>query len=707
MRRQLSVWKWWVMKMLRLLKAPAVLVLLAGTFANGQTGKAVDSSLDPHLFLSLQDFAVRKALVEREPWAKAALAAIIKEADGYPQDYLNKFGLTKVEAPEKGSQWVHWYVCPETGTELQFHPPDHNICPDTGKDYQEWPIRDVHYHFMHDMLSHDAVVLGIAYRMTGREIYAQHAAEILKLYADKYKDYPIVDNYGKQSDWGARVYSQTLNESIWLIDMTSAYDLVRGSGELSATDRTHIEKDLLLPSAATVVRGHKEPTLNIQGWINGAQASVGFELGNKALIDEAIDGPLGFRYQMKNYVHEGFWIEGAWGYQFYAMRPLAETAEMAKRHGIDLWKQEPALASMFLSPLGVVLPDGNLPAFNDSHEVPLYPNAALYELAYENTHNPQLLSVLDNAPRTSRDSLLFGVDPLPKAESALLRSAVFPESGYAMLRAKHSDLNVIMKFGPHGGGHGHYDKLGDIVYAEGRTQGVDPGTQLYGMALHKEWDQMSVAHNAPTVDELRQGQATGKLIAWKEGDDYVAVTANAGPVYSFADLTRSILVTDEYALQIDRERATDGKAHIFDFNYHNFGKQTMQLQTSSYDGFPKENGYLHLEQAQRGETSGDLITRFDNNGTTMSLEVLGGVPTEVFQGVAPGPHPAVKVPFVIVRRKGTSAEFISLLVPSKGERPKISAHTGLGDTVNIVGPGWVDTVTLGEKISYKRTPAPR
>ena len=78
---------------------------------------------------------------------------------------------------------------------------------------------------------HSRNVFRLAYRMTGKQIYAQHAAEILKLYADKYKEYPIVDNYGKQSDWGARVYSQTLNESIWLIDMTFAYDLVRGSGE--------------------------------------------------------------------------------------------------------------------------------------------------------------------------------------------------------------------------------------------------------------------------------------------------------------------------------------------------------------------------------------------------------------------------------------------------------------------------------------------
>ncbi len=690
------------MKITRILQV-AFLIELSLSLAGAQTAKAADPTLDPHLFLTLQDFEARKAIVQREPWAKAALAAILKEADGYPQDYLNKFGLTKVAAPEKTAQWAHWYVCPDTGTHLEFHPPNHNTCPDTGKDYQDWPISDVHYHYMHDMLSHDAMILGIAYRMTGREIYAQHAAEILKLYADKYKDYPIVDNYGKQSDWGARVYSQTLNESIWLIDMTFAYDLVRGSDALSKSDRTHIEQDMLITSAATVVRGHKEPTNNIQSWINGAQAAVGFELGNKALIDEAIDGPLGFRYQMKNYVHEGFWIEGAWGYQFYAMRPLTATAEMAKRHGIDLWKQEPALASMFLSPLGVMLPDGKLPAFNDSEEVSLYANAPVYELAYENTQDQMLLTVLDNAPRTSKESLLFGAATLPEAKKSLLKSAVFPDAGYATLRAKSNDLSIILKFGPHGGGHGHYDKLGEIVYTEGRTQGVDPGTQLYGMALHKEWDQMSVAHNTITADELRQDQATGKLIAWADEDGYVAVTASAGPVYKFADLTRSVLVTDEYALQVDRAHSTDGQPHAFDFNYHNFGKQTMQLQTAPYSGFPAANGYMHLEQVQRGETSGNIMTRFDNEGTTLSLEIVGGATTEVFQGVAPGPHPAVKVPFVIVRRKSKDAEFISLLIPSKGAPPTITATVDKDDTITVHGPKWTDTVSLGTVIRYHRS----
>jgi hypothetical protein len=131
------------MKIVRILYFALLIELSLSALTGAQIAAATDQSLDPHLLLTLQDFEARKAIAEREPWAKAALAAVLKEADGYPQDYLNKFGLTKVVAPEKAAQWAHWYVCPDTGTHLEFHPPNHNICPDTGKDYQDWPISDV------------------------------------------------------------------------------------------------------------------------------------------------------------------------------------------------------------------------------------------------------------------------------------------------------------------------------------------------------------------------------------------------------------------------------------------------------------------------------------------------------------------------------------------------------------------------------------
>jgi hypothetical protein len=96
------------MKTIRILKVSFAVGLSLSILARAQSTSSTEPSLDPHLFLTLQDFEARKAIVQREPWAKDALAAILKEADGYPQDYLSRFGLTQVVAPEKTAQWAHW-----------------------------------------------------------------------------------------------------------------------------------------------------------------------------------------------------------------------------------------------------------------------------------------------------------------------------------------------------------------------------------------------------------------------------------------------------------------------------------------------------------------------------------------------------------------------------------------------------------------------
>ena len=72
------------MKIIRIFQIALLMELSLCTLAGAQTTMASSPSLDPHLFLTLQDFEGRKAIVQREPWAKAALAAVLKEADGYP-----------------------------------------------------------------------------------------------------------------------------------------------------------------------------------------------------------------------------------------------------------------------------------------------------------------------------------------------------------------------------------------------------------------------------------------------------------------------------------------------------------------------------------------------------------------------------------------------------------------------------------------------
>lgn len=707
------------------------------------TGCADACAQDPSLFLSNQDFRDRVELARREPWARQDLDTLLKEPHDFPGSYQRRFGLTDAAPPPEGGQWLHWYACPETGTPLKFIPPDQNICPDTGKNFTGYPYDHVVYQLRNDALAEAALSLGLAYRFSGKQSYAKTAISILQAYTKTYPTYTLHDNNGKPGINGAKAYSQTLDESIWLIKLAWTYDLVRGSGMIPREEASAFERDVLRASAETVRKAHKEPTYNIQSWINGAIAAVGYVVGDPALVTEAIDGPIGFRYQMRTFVHDGFWEEGAWGYQFYAMRPLTMLAQMASRHGTDLWEEEPALLSLFHGPLGVVFPDGSLPAFNDGGAANLYSKDYLYEVAYAATHDSALLHVLQHGTRDSREALLFGVGSLPRSTATKPESEVFREAGYAALRARDSDLMTVMKFGSHGGAHGHYDKLNFLLFAKGRTLAVDPGSQLYGLTIHREWDSKTIAHNTISVDEQRQSAATGKLLDWFAGDGWTAVRVDAGTVYPQADLQRTLLLTSEYVLVVDRCVSQDGQPHTFDWMYHNIGEEHLlsHLTLQPSDAFPQRNGYGYLHDLQSAVTDGPFTTRFvaapaaprtrdhNSNSTPETIrshaEGLGSAPavsshsvqldasvagapaTQVFVGRAPGPDLHVPVPFLLVRRKGADVRFATLLTPTAlagdtAAEEQLTVRQLENGTFRIEGRHFVDTFAEGQRFQYQR-----
>ncbi|HZY63141.1 MAG TPA: alginate lyase family protein [Edaphobacter sp.] len=695
----------------------------------------------PSLFMTQADFSARKQVAEREPWAKKSLSALLKEADDFPRSYTQRFGLTNTDPPPEGGQWLHWYACPESGTALQFHPPDKNICPETGRNFSGYPYDHVVYQLRNDALAEAAVALGLAFRFTDRRPYAERAAKILNDYARVYPGYALHDNYGKPTPNGAKAYSQTLDESIWLIKIAWAYDLIRGSGVLTTEEKQEIETKVLRASASTVMKAHKEPTFNIQSWINSAIGAVGFTLNDPSLIHEAIDGPIGFRHQMHTFVQEGFWAEGAWGYQFYAMRALTMLAQMAKEKGVDLWTEEPNLLALFHSPLGVVLPDGRLPAFNDSGSPDLYNQDYLYEVAYASTHDPSLLTVIEHGPRSDREAFLFGTEDLPRSSAPKLVSAVFPKAGFATLRSNQNDLTVVMKFGPHGGAHGHFDKLNFVLFSHGRILAIDPGTHPYGLPIHREWDSMTIAHNTISVDEQRQAAATGKLLDWQTGDGWTAVSAAGGTAYSMASLRRSILLTPEYVLILDHCESQDGKPHLFDWAYHNVGKASpgeglllrpFQLSAT--------NGYQHLSNTRRAFTSKEIAVSFrsetaeksseaeHSNSTPatyrfptqlaslnprrdisvdLSLQMLPAPATEVILGNSPNRGIPPAVSFVIARRSGTSVIFATVLQISSPNAPSGKAklrfkQSSSGELI-VQGEHFTDTFSDTNKLSFHRS----
>lgn len=578
-----------------------ILILLAASPLFGQ----------PRVLLTDADIARISKLSADHAWANQVRNEIVATAGAFPQTYLQKYGLSAMELPAEGGQWSLWYVCPVHGVSLRFAVPNTHTCSVDNRNWTGWPYDQVIYMRRHDDLAAAARDNALAFRLTGRREFGEQAASILLRYADRYLSYPLKDKDNRNSRSGARVGAQTLDEAIWLIPIAWAYDLLSGSDVLTAAQRSHVERDLLRAAVATIQRNDAGVS-NWQSWHNAGVGAVAFALNDEGLIRDVIDGKSGLRFQLKSSVlGEGFWYEGAWGYHFYALDALAQLAEMAARNGIDV-HSEPNLRNLFLAPLKLVFADGNLPAFNDSGSPSIFSYARLYEIAYARYGDPSLAAVASRQTR-GRNALLWGVAEVPREELGTLTSEVFADSGYAVLRAPSNDHAAILKFGPHGGGHGHYDKLGIISFALGGVLGVDPGTQSYAAPTHETWDKVTVAHNTVVVDERTQAEATGKLL-WNEFTDrYSAASADAGPAYRNARLSRTMFLTNEYALDLYRVEATDGQEHAIDWIYHNAGPTTASLPVTPFNEFPRNNGYQHLTKNLGAVTNEAWKVDFDGS----------------------------------------------------------------------------------------------
>jgi len=567
----------------------------------------------PRLLLTAEDFARIEQLSQSAPWAASVRAGIVQAAESWPAAHNQRFGLKQWELPPEGGQWSQWYVCPRHGVSLQFRAPNEHICPVDSEKLTGWPYDQVIYTRRHTDAAAMARDNGLAFLFTGRKEFAQAAAQILVAYADVYASYPIKDtNNRPNATSGARVTAQTLDESGWLIPMAWAYDLIADSGVLSDADKTHIEQDLLRAAAAVIGRNNAGRS-NWQSWHNAAIGAVGFALEDAGLIARALDDPKGgFRLQLRESIFDdGLWYEGAWGYHFYALDPLCQLANMAARSGLDLWAERP-LRRMFEGPLLLAMPDGGLPAFSDSRATDLYSYDRLYEIAFARYDEPLFAGVLGRRTR-GREALFWGAGTLPSGAPPALASTLLDSSGNAVLRAAASDHYLVMKFGPHGGGHGHYDKLNFISYARGGVMAVDPGTQSYAAPTHNTWDKVTVAHNTLVVDERSQGEATGTARAFVGLPGVSAVRADAGPVYKQASLERALILTSDYAVDVFEARSLDGAEHRFDWVYHNYGKLSMPLRLEPYSSFPSTNGYQHLSQTRAAPTGAAWQAGFDMN----------------------------------------------------------------------------------------------
>ncbi|MCC7494733.1 MAG: heparinase II/III family protein [Fimbriimonadaceae bacterium] len=629
----------------------------------------------PRLLLAASELPALKDRIARLPWAKAIADGLLKSADGLLTD--------PVQLPDRGSQWWHWYACKKDGGRLQTKSPTEHVCPVCQTVYTGWPYDDVVIDRIHGRFSDAVRTLGLVYQLTGEARYAAKARQILLAYAERYRQYPLHDINGKERVGGGRVGPQTLDESTWLIPITQGADLVWET--LSPADQQTLAEGLFRPAAETITQ-HRMGIHNIQCWKNSAVGLVGLLLGDEALVADAVASEHGFFEQMAKGVNrDGQWYEGAWGYHFYTLSACTPLVDAGRRCGLPLAQFERdgvGYRRLFDGPLDLAMPNLTLPAFNDSGLASARGNR-LYENALAWYQDPRYAAVLP-ANRAGIEALLNGLETLPAAPASNRGSRVLAAAGYTVLEhgAAPDAAWACLKWGPHGGGHGHPDKLNVALYRRGQLLGLDPGTTAYGVPLQMEWYRATLAHNTLTVNELPQKPAEGKSLAFVSRPGVSAALASAGAIYEGVTYHRAIaLIGEDLFVMLDL--ATAAADSTFDIAWHN-GGQWLTAPAGEPVRLPARPGYQHLKDVVK--VAGELPL-IDVGGKLQVALAVTSPSGETWAGRGFMPREADRPTATIRRVQGREA-IVGWAIQMAGQRPQVTVtRTATGATLTATVGG--------------------
>lgn len=500
--------------------------------------------------------AAVRARLEREPWAKAAAAAVAKQAD----QAIVELG-DPILPPTEGS-WlaneVHMWHWPKY-IQVVTEPNGVKVCPEC---QQRWTPEQLRLGSARcDLYRTSLANIGLAALVTGQSRYADAAREMLKGLARAYGTLPVGPQ-GTRLGLNYMIESRFDREALWCIRR------LRTAGLLSDEDLKDIANGYLFPSLETVIAA-KAGTPNIMMLRACAVGQAGLVLNWPPYVAWALRDPAkGMVHFTKALIGEdGGWREGSLSYHMTTHLFLTPLPVELKLYGYDVMQEKEfgeRLRRFYRFPMLAMRPDQKLVAINDAGlgSPAIASNAAAYWL----TREPSLI------PWINRD-LEFAVETLPPPPKEVFESRNFPDFGIAVLHdggAAGRENWVLLRYGEHGGGHGHFDKLNVVAYVHGQAMHDDLGS-VYSDPRHFGWLKNTVSHNTLNVDEEGQQPTTGKL-------DFLQIPAH-GPQVAVAStdqafkgvhLERAVVLVKGVLLLVDR--ATSASEHVYDWIFTSYGQ---------------------------------------------------------------------------------------------------------------------------------------
>jgi hypothetical protein len=469
--------------------------------------------------------------------------------------------------------------CPEDGSTLDFDPfsPHRHRCPKCGEAYGG-TYHDRFWNFWYQLwLAERALHGALLANLCNDDRAALLSATILERYVDQYLRYPNRDNVLGPT----RLFFSTYLESIWLLNVCIAIDLLEGYSPRYKLLGAEVRERIIAP-AASIITLYDEGASNRQVWNDAAMIAANRLLDRREAVERAIFGRSGLTYHLQHgLLSDGTWYEGE-NYHLFAHRGLWYCLTMAEEFGAELSSGlVDRFQEGFVTPFLTSLPDLTLPSRRDSQYAislrqPRF--AELCELGLARAPgdgDPRLRSVLyrlyagdishgdigrarstadveRNLPATALSradlgwrSLLFARTKLPKLEPAPLGTVLLEAQGIAVFRRDRERVYLALDYGTSGGGHGHPDRL-NLLLSDGTTRWLDDmGTGSYvDPSLH--WYRSTLAHNAPMFDGKDQERVDGELLAFDEGGEVGWVSARALNLAPGVTTSRTLVATEGY-----------------------------------------------------------------------------------------------------------------------------------------------------------------
>ena len=626
--------------------------------------------------------------------------------------------------PDEPAGYYHDYFCPHHATELHFDPcrPRVHRCPVDGQLLTGHRF-DAAWRFGANLLlGRMAVLLALRWRLSGDANCLRRAAAILTGYARRYPHYPVGSARTERGDGRGKATYQSLDEAHLIVRLARCHDLV--ASHLDDVDRQTVERDLFGRAIAHIDEQRFRRVHNIECWHVAALAAAATVTGNDAVREQAVHGEFGFHHQVEAGTHrDGMWWEGSSSYHYYTLAALLTTAAFIRAREAG-WQAPQRFAAMLAAPLTLVLPDGRLPASNDCwassslygevcHGVP--PAAALYEMAAgwwpQPLYRDLLAAIYRHGARDSEEALLYGPDAVTDGDGSLSRprSGVLPHSGFAMLRSEDPfdrQSLALLKYGPHGGSHGHPDKLAVTLYARGVPAAADLGSQGYGIHLHRRWYRQTVSHNTVLVSGRAQPPATGKLLHFAAPDAGGAVGpsarsealasrigarpaapeeppwsravvmadastawsgASAG-VYDGVTMRRSIAwrapyFVDCFHIYCPARRRIDWLLHVHGTLREVHG---VALQDRRAATVPRGPGWKYIEQRRSARAHGAVSVTWSLRSGTLQVLLPDEEGTTITVGEAPSNPASERLHSLVRTRYARATTFVALIHPCDG-----------------------------------------